>query len=267
MSKTTTTTATTIVSITTAANLKPSKAYLDIVKKESMTLNEAHQGQLLILDLNGTLVSRNRKNKSMYVRPFAQPFFDYIFANFTVMLWSSAQPHSVNYMSRIFGSRRSQLDLVWDRTSFQLNKRDFNRKVTTIKDLDKVWRHYAGRFDATNTILLDDSPKKTVLQPYNAIHPTEFEHFSPTFKKQGESELLHVLEYLKKCQFQSNISNFIQCQPYTIDLETRKSENTFLLEYYVFADEFEKKPVLVDFSPKDKKEEDVLVNQLKQVKI
>lgn len=227
--------------------LKPSQAYLDLVKKESKTLKEARKDILLILDLNGTLVSRNKRNKSMFVRPFSQQFFDYVFDNFTVMLWSSAQTHSVGYMSRIFGDRKQKLGLIWDRHSFKLSQRDFNRKVVTIKDLEKVWQHFDGKFDATNTILLDDSPKKTVLQPYNAVHPTEFEHFSNAFVSSGESELLHVMNYLKTLQFQSNIANYMKNKPY-LSKEAPTEKNTWLVEYYLFTGEG---CTIVDLKPKD----------------
>lgn len=224
--------------------LKPSKAYLDIVQKESVTLKEALKNQLLILDLNGTLVSRNKKNKSMYVRPYSKEFFDYAFENFTVMLWSSAQPHSVKYMSRAFGTKNlEKVSLIWDRTRFGLSKIDFNRKVVTIKDLDRVWKEFDGKYDSTNTVLLDDSEAKTVLQPYNAIHPVEFIHHSNDFVLNGEAELLHVIEYLKKLQFQSNISNYIKHFPYESELKHEK--NTTLVEYYQFTPDFTA-PTLVD---------------------
>lgn len=229
--------------------LTPTKTYLNIVARESSTLKDALKDQLLILDLNGTLVSRNRSNKSMYARPYSQEFFDYIFDNFTVMLWSSAKPHSVNYMSRIFGDRKEKLSLIWDRDSLGLSSKDFNRKVITIKDMKKVWQHYSGKYDATNTILLDDSRKKTVLQPYNAIHPTEFEHFSTAFVSSGESELLHVMKYLKAIQFQSNISWYIKNHPYVMSKGNEK--NIYKLEFYKFSDDLKKPPQIIDFTPVD----------------
>lgn len=229
-------------------SIKPSQVYLDIVKKESKLLTTPRKDILLILDLNGTLVSRTKKNKSMYVRPYSKEFFDYIFDNFTVMLWSSAQNHSVKFMSKIFGDKTNKLTLTWDRNSLGLSARDFNRKVVTIKDLNKVWHHFGeGKYDATNTILLDDSPLKTALQPYNAIHPTEFEHFSSTFLSSGESELLHVIDYLKTLQFQSNISNYIKNNPFNSN-EQSKEKNIYSTDFYKF-DSLE--PTIIDFKPDD----------------
>lgn len=226
----------------------PTEAYLETVKTSSVQLKTALKNQLLILDLNGTLVSRVDRNKSMYLRPYGQEFFNYIFDNFNVMVWSSAQTHSVNNMSRMFGINKDKISVLWDRNSFNLSKYDFNRKSLTIKDLDKVWTHFKGEYDATNTILLDDSPKKAQLQPYNCIHPSEFEHTSEEFRKHGDAELLNIIDYLKKLQFQSNVANYIKNHPFK---EEEKALNKiYMSEYYLFADEPTKKGVLVDLQPK-----------------
>ncbi|KAI8644335.1 HAD-like domain-containing protein [Parasitella parasitica] len=246
---------------------KPKKSYLDTVNIESIKLHQPLTNQLLILDLNGTLVSRVRNNKSMYVRPYSQQFIDYVFDNFNVMLWSSAQPHSVNNMSRLFGKHREKLSLIWDRTSFGLSAADYNRKILTIKDLDKVWEHFKGQYNATNTILLDDSPKKAQLHPYNCIHPSEFEHGAPAFVSSGESELLHVLDYLKVLQLQSNVSNYMRKHPYHT-LEKDTAQNSFETKFYLFADDYDKAGQIVDLQQRKKKSTtDVLITNMSNLKL
>ncbi|KAI7907778.1 NLI interacting factor-like phosphatase-domain-containing protein [Cokeromyces recurvatus] len=221
----------------------PKKSYFDIVHVDSKTLKAPLKNQqLLILDLNGTLVSRVRK-RSMYVRPYSNKFFNYIFDNFEIMIWSSAQPDSVHNMCRMFPKeKKEKISLIWDRKSFGLSTRDYHQKVLTIKDLDKVWEQFGGRYDATNTILLDDSPKKTQLQPYNSIHPKEFDHNSKGFILNGDSELLQILDYLKVLQFQSNVANYIKNQPYKKREENRteEEEESHLVEFYAFSDDYEK---------------------------
>ncbi|KAI8387380.1 HAD-like domain-containing protein [Blakeslea trispora] len=216
------------------ALLKPSTRYLDLVCKPSVRVDDRSKQQLLILDLNGTLVSRVGK-RSMYARPYSQEFLNYVFDNFNVMLWSSARPHSVRNMSRLFTTHIKKLVAVWDRESFGLSKYDYNRKCLTIKDLDKVWDYFDGQYDATNTILIDDSPEKAQLQPYNCVHPHEFEHTSDSFVSSGESELLQLIEYLKILRTQSNVSNYIKNHPYNYQIDDT-SKNTFLVEHYIFSD-------------------------------
>jgi hypothetical protein len=242
----------------------PKSSYLDLVAKESVQLETPITNQLLILDLNGTLVSRVNRNKSMYVRPYSQVFFDYIFDNFKVMLWSSAQPHSVKNMSFMFGDKQEKFLAVWDRKSFGLSETDYRRKVVTIKDLDQVWKHFDGKYNATNTILLDDSPKKAQMQPYNCVHPTEFEHLSQAFVSSGESELLHVMDYLKKLQFQTNVANYIKHHPYH-ELLKDDTRNIYQVEHYIFSEAAQKGPVVVDLQPKE--EVDVLTSKMSKVSL
>ncbi|GJE94097.1 hypothetical protein PsYK624_102650 [Phanerochaete sordida] len=149
--------------------------------------------KLLILDLNGTLVFRSayrpkgkwartrddkpgdepadsRENhannaheatprlRSAHPRPYAPAFRAYLFAPATrewldVMVWSSAQPHSVRGMvERVFGEdvyaeatgevrggERPRLLAIWARDTLGLSESHYRQKVQTIKDLNIVW--------------------------------------------------------------------------------------------------------------------------------
>ncbi|CAO3613477.1 unnamed protein product [Cunninghamella blakesleeana] len=197
---------------------EPTQDYLKICKEQvSNTLEEpiSKEKQLLILDLNGTLVSRAGRNPttSLFVRPYDKEFFDYIFSHFYVIVWSSAQPHNVKKMCKIFGKYEDKLQLIWTRDHFGLTTKESQSKIITIKDLRKIWQHLP-QFNATNTVLIDDSPKKTILQPYNHIIIAEFDHHDQTFKNQGENELFYVKDYLGKLKYQDNISNYIFQHPY-----------------------------------------------------
>lgn len=82
----------------------PQPGYLSQAFCEPTTLSSP-QPMLFILDLNGTLLHRpNRKNPTRFIsRPFVSPFLAYLFANFTVMVWSSARPENVSMMcSQLF---------------------------------------------------------------------------------------------------------------------------------------------------------------------
>ncbi|OBZ85195.1 hypothetical protein A0J61_06757 [Choanephora cucurbitarum] len=232
--------------------LKPSASYLDLVSKQSVKLKDPTRQQLLILDLNGTLVSRIGK-RSMYARPYSREFLDYVFDNFNVMLWSSAQPHSVRNMSRLFSTHTKKLVAIWNRESFGLSKEDYYRKCLTIKDLDKVWEYFDGQYDATNTILIDDSPEKAQLQPYNCLHPNEFDHTSKHFTLNGESELLQLIDYLKLLQYQSNVANYIKNHPYQYQSDDT-TKHTFMVAHYVFSDPHNRPVRWKDLDPKAKEE-------------
>lgn len=225
--------------------LEPTEAY-KAVSLEPSVEQDTPSKKLLILDLNGTLVSRVQRS-SMYVRPYQDCFLDYIFEHFTVMVWSSAQPHSVARMCRLFNQHMPNLRLMWDRSHFGLSRADYNRKCTTHKNLDRVWS-VLTEFDATNTVLLDDSPAKAVFQPYNSLHLSEFDHKNPLFQQHGERELLHVMRYLDVLKKQSNVCSHMRQNPYipSSPVDDPEQENSFSVYHYVFHQTGRR---LVDFRP------------------
>jgi hypothetical protein len=105
-----------------------------------------HPGRkLVVLDLNGTLLLRSKGNRKVWARPYFQSFLSYLFhpsvstpklespsadskAGLDVMIWSSAQPHSVDFMvESIFGLKHAkQLVAVWDRTRFGLTEKQYS---------------------------------------------------------------------------------------------------------------------------------------------
>ncbi|ORY93928.1 HAD-like domain-containing protein [Syncephalastrum racemosum] len=209
----------------------PSREYEMIAAQPSRTRKHP-QDQLLILDLNGTLVSRTKRNQGMYVRPYADEFLDHIFRHYKVMVWSSAQPQSVDNMLQLFGRHERRLAKVWDRTKFNLSPQEYHRKTVTIKDLEEVWKAFGGKYDATNTIMLDDSPAKAVLQPYNSVHLTEFDH-AKVDCHEGESELADVRTYLRHLRYQSNVANYIKEHPYRCGQAIHRG--SFKVYYYAFG--------------------------------
>ncbi|KAF9099174.1 hypothetical protein BGX29_007267 [Mortierella sp. GBA35] len=115
-------------------------SYTPIALQEPVTVTKPRT-LLVVLDLNGTLFYRAKNNKRFVTpRPHLQAFLDFIFEHCRVMVWSSAQPHSVDAMlSCGFGDRVPKLDRVWTRKHFRLSEHDYNKKVLTIKDLEFIW--------------------------------------------------------------------------------------------------------------------------------
>ncbi|KDQ16424.1 hypothetical protein BOTBODRAFT_53922 [Botryobasidium botryosum FD-172 SS1] len=166
----------------------PSPTYISQSKEPSTKL-ETPSTKLLILDLNGTLVVRSPRRKgpkgpgpgrrNVYPRPFLATLANYLFHPETaldVMVWSSAQPHSVEDMVELgFGRYRNELKAIWTRDSFGLTPAEYAAKTQTVKDLDIVWSRLPPpplpqpEYSSLNTILLDDSVIKAHLQPYNHV--------------------------------------------------------------------------------------------------
>ncbi|PSR77097.1 hypothetical protein PHLCEN_2v8086 [Hermanssonia centrifuga] len=235
-------------SVTPPPPRSPSPTYLALAGESQERLSSpTEERKLLILDLNGTLVHRapaaRPKNKhgpkpvdeqgrplprlrSVHPRPYMPAFRAYLFAPETkawldVMIWSSAQPHSVDDMDypriitvRVFifvirNPNGSDRILPFIETSIgEWMKLD--RKVQTVKDLKTPWSKLpslhssSSGVDSTSssrpgsprisrgsptpesqpkpntvhsaftTLLLDDSPRKAELQPYNHVCLPEY---------------------------------------------------------------------------------------------
>ncbi|PCH34628.1 hypothetical protein WOLCODRAFT_139474 [Wolfiporia cocos MD-104 SS10] len=205
--------------------LSPSPSYLELASQSPTTLTApTSTRKLLILDLNGTLVLRSphrQKGRThfpaqprlrpVHPRPYMRAFTEYLFAPRTrawldVMVWSSAQPHSVaDMVAHAFGARRDALVAVWARDTLGLTEDAYRSKVQTVKDLSKPWAQLPALLtpllpsapaaeapphsedptsapeparthvhSALTTLLLDDSPLKAVLQPFNHVCIPEY---------------------------------------------------------------------------------------------
>ncbi|KAI9632345.1 uncharacterized protein MKK02DRAFT_14761, partial [Dioszegia hungarica] len=132
---------------------------------------------LLVLDLNGALIFRDKKSgsrRTSYPRPYLGAFLDYLFLPepnaklpayrpWEVYVWSSAQPGNVQPMvESSFGEKyiegiwRKETDQarekrekkgegrllgVWARDKLGLSSVDYRQKVQTVKDLRILSKH------------------------------------------------------------------------------------------------------------------------------
>jgi hypothetical protein len=143
----------------------PSPTYLALAGVPTMTLPTPEASRkLLVLDLNGSLLLRSKfaqprahpalhlppafpapyphpgsgagadaalQVRKVHRRPYLDTFVDFLFAPATkawldVMVWSSAQPHSVaDMVDKCFGERRHALVAVWARDTLGLSRADY----------------------------------------------------------------------------------------------------------------------------------------------
>lgn len=108
--------------------------------------------------------------------------------------------------------KRSVLD-IWDRSQMNLKPKDFDRKVSTTKDLNSIWKSikyfdpYTQKeysYGPKNTIIIDDSPEKLSLQPYNLCQIKEFNG------DLNDDSLLEIIKTLKEIKPQSNFSSYLK---------------------------------------------------------
>ncbi|KAG2181066.1 hypothetical protein INT43_008648 [Umbelopsis isabellina] len=204
----------------------PSEQYLAICQHPSILLSDPTK-PLIVLDLHGTLchaerIPETRRTVGCYVRPNFDAFMDYLIRYFEVAIWSSGRPESVKFLSEIFDKEHlKKIKLIWTRDNFGLNHADYKENVLTYKDLDRLWEHvvekrvyYPKVFNASNTILLDDSFKKCAMQPYNCAILRTFDPDDRMYKVYGDNELRFLIPYLERARHQSNIANWMRRNPY-----------------------------------------------------
>ncbi|KAI9280561.1 HAD-like domain-containing protein [Umbelopsis sp. AD052] len=204
---------------------EPSESYLALSQQPSILLTEPIR-PLIVLDLHGTLCSavreqETRRTTGCYKRPKLDTLMQYLMRYYEVAIWSSGRPESVEFLSEIFKPNLHKIKLTWNRKNFNLSREDYRENVLTLKDLNQIWAHivdervyYPRVFNATNTILLDDSFKKCVLQPHNCVIVREFEHTDKMYKAYGDNEIDFLIPYLERARHQSNIANWMRRNPY-----------------------------------------------------
>ncbi|KAJ2394046.1 hypothetical protein GGI23_004840 [Coemansia sp. RSA 2559] len=202
----------------------------ELIWKDDMTLvdyalNECATtySELIVLDLNGTLLKRCKANKGKqrlaFPRPYLQEFLKFATENFAVMIWSTAQPSNVNNMvSLMLSPYYERFVRVWDRRFCDLRGNYFS-KSPSIKDLRKITggftladapnRNVYGTYDGylgvnlsmrrywemENIILVDDSESKAELQKENHIFISSFEDITG---ESDDKELLKLTQYLQR---------------------------------------------------------------------
>lgn len=199
--------------------------------------------QLLVLDLNGTLILRGAHTKAKgmrgrmgYTRPYLKDFMDFVLEHFAVMVWSSAQPFSIDDMlSLLMKPYQKRLVRVWDRRFCGIEG-DYFSKVQTIKDLVKItngytlansphanvfgsYRNYLGmapemkdHWKLEDILLIDDSEVKASLQKDNHIYVSTYKDTT------NDDELVRLRKYLEAYVEQkadySNLVDYVKQRPW-----------------------------------------------------
>lgn len=106
------------------------------------------------------------------------------------MVYTSSKPHNAKAVCDLLLSENQRANLValWGRDKLDLTPEQYSVKVQVYKKLNKVWNDpgvqasrvkidsngVGGKWDQTNTILVDDSYLKALAQPHNLIQVPEY---------------------------------------------------------------------------------------------
>ncbi|XP_042970526.1 uncharacterized protein LOC122303063 isoform X2 [Carya illinoinensis] len=164
--------------------------------------------KLLILDINGLLADIvrpppkkcksdiNIAGRAIFKRPFYLDFLTFCFERFEVGVWSSRSKKNVEkVIDYLMGDMKYKLLLCWDQshcTATKFRTLEDRHKPMVFKELRRIWEKHdpnlpweKGDYNESNTLLLDDSPYKALLNPlHTAIFP-----YSYTFRKRSDKSL------------------------------------------------------------------------------
>ncbi|KAF8046887.1 hypothetical protein N665_3356s0002 [Sinapis alba] len=169
--------------------------------------------EILVRDSIQDNVSVSRKKllcrKTMIRRPFCKDFLRFCFEKFEVGIWSSRRKANVeDICTHLLEDFKGKLLFCWDMdkcTKTEASCLDNKNKKVVFKDLSLIWKK--GDYSKSNTVLLDDSPYKALLNPIT-IFPYTYNHGNENDTSLGDDGDLRL--YLKKLVEAENVQEFIQ---------------------------------------------------------
>ncbi|MED6196807.1 hypothetical protein PIB30_050779 [Stylosanthes scabra] len=203
------------------------------------------KNKLLILDMNGLLADFVKKvpqgsrtpdfniyggrkgSTKVFKRPFCDDFLQFCLDRFHVGVWSSRKKKKLGRaVNKIFRQLASKLLFRWDRSqctktpTCTLEDKD---KPIVFKEIRKLWEKVddslpwkKGEFNESNTLLLDDSPYKAILNPRNsAIFPNSYHFDDAGDTALGPGGELRV--YLEGLADAENVQEYVASHPFGQD--------------------------------------------------
>ncbi|XP_057546465.1 uncharacterized protein LOC130825321 [Amaranthus tricolor] len=201
--------------------------------------------KLLILDINGILADivypppkgykadTKIAGRAVFTRPFCSDFLKFCLERFNVAIWSSRSRKIIERLiNYLLGDMKDQLIFSWDLsycTESNFRTLENRHKALVFKELRKVWEIYdpelpwkKGEFNESNTLLLDDTPYKALLNPpYTAIFP-----YSYDFKDRADDAIGpggKIRAYLEELAMADNVQEYIEQHPFGQSAITERS--------------------------------------------
>ncbi|KAL8200652.1 hypothetical protein R6Q57_011991 [Mikania cordata] len=190
---------------------------------------------LLILDVNGLLADvinpppKNCKpdikisRRAIFKRPFLDDFLGFCFERFDVAIWSSRTRKILDpIVDYLLGDLKKNLVFVWDSshcTNSSVRSLENHYKFIVFKKLGKIWEENSliasenGYYNDSNTLLLDDSPYKALLNPkHTGIFPLSYTHKELNDNSLGPDGDLRI--YLEGVAASDNVKTYVEQHPF-----------------------------------------------------
>ncbi|KAL7101049.1 hypothetical protein ACP275_08G032100 [Erythranthe tilingii] len=192
--------------------------------------------KLIVLDVNGLLANivmpapkdirgdTHILGRAIFKRPFCDDFLKFCFQNFDVGVWSSRSKRIIDrVVDYLLGDLRDQLLFCWDMdhsTQTGFKTLENIHKPLVCKELRRIWenddsdvRWKKGDYDESNTLLLDDSPYKALLNPlHTAIFPNSYNYVDKDDNSLGPGGDLRV--YLEGLLNSEHVQKYVEQHPF-----------------------------------------------------
>ncbi|PWA44654.1 HAD-like domain-containing protein [Artemisia annua] len=187
---------------------------------------------LLVLDVNGLLADIiqpppkdrksdiNIKKRAIFKRPFLDDFLAFCFDKFEVAIWSSrTRKILVPVVDYLLGDLKDKLLFLWDLshcTNSSARSLENAHKFIVFKNLQKIWEEFGpnlasenGYYDESNTLLLDDTPYKALLNSkHTGIFPLSYSYKDMNDNALGPDGDLRV--YLEGIAATENVKMYVE---------------------------------------------------------
>ncbi|KAK4417584.1 hypothetical protein Salat_2171100 [Sesamum alatum] len=192
--------------------------------------------KLLVLDVNGLLAhivmpapkdcrgDVHILGRAIFKRPFCDDFLKFCFQNFDVGVWSSRSKRIIDrVVEYLLGDLQDNLLFCWDMfhsTQTGFKTLENSHKPLVFKELRKIWENddptlpwKRGDYNESNTLLLDDSPYKALLNPlHTAIFPNSYHYEDKNDNSLGPGGDLRV--YLEGLLTSDDVRKYVEQHPF-----------------------------------------------------
>ncbi|CAM8913682.1 unnamed protein product [Rhodiola kirilowii] len=217
-----------------------------------LSLGKKKKKKLLVLSLGGLLFHRvyrynadkipKRRSPDtrygsflVYKRPFAEDFLKFCLERFEVGIWSSAREWYIdNALDCLMRGLRPKLAFIWDQkkcTDSGFKSLENSDKPLYLKDLKHVWDNKhgdlpwsKGHFSASDTLIIDDEPYKSLLNPPNtAVFLSDYHADDLGDKVLGpDSELRKYLDGVAEAE---SVPEYVKSHPFGLPAITPAHPN------------------------------------------
>lgn len=170
---------------------------------EVRIINEPRPGKkLLVLDLDYTLIdTKGMQNQAMseLSRPGLHRFLACCYRKYDLVVWSQTSwrwlEAKLTELSMLMHSDY-KISFVLDRTSmFSItSRRGREERRHEVKALEIIWKKFPGRWDATNTVHIDDLSRNFALNPQSGLKIAPFKNSQVSCAT--DRELFYLMRYL-----------------------------------------------------------------------